>query len=697
MKIKWTRAATLVLASLLFLSACNQSDTTESETVQTTEPTVEMTSEATTEVSETEESVPEDTESSGIISLKEDFYDAVNAEWLESAVIPADKVAVGAGNDLQEQVISNLMQDFDAMVVDDESNSPEMNEFLKFYQMAIDFDSRNEDGAEPTKIYQETLTSIKDLADFNHKLPELMKQSYALPFSIAVTTDNEDSSQKALALTFASPFLPDKAYYDNPVGSQILELQQIAIQDVFILYGLEEFEAAEIAEDAIAFDAILAEYMMSAEDSADFTKLFNKVSFAEYAGSIENIDFSRIVQTLVNQVPVQIIVPNPEAANALDTIVNEENFDMMINWMRAVEMVGAASFLSDEMREAAAPPDLALMGLAELPDAKLSAYSNASLFYGDVIGDYYGRTYFGEAAKQDVTQMVEEMIDVYRERLSNNQWLGEETIEAAIRKLDQMTINIGYPDEIQSLDLISKFVVTSREDGGSFYSNASAFTIEMTQYIFETFNEPVDRTLWPMTAATVNAMYAPSFNSITFSAAFMQEPFYSEEYSASRNYGSIGAVIGHEITHAFDTNGSTFDEKGNMVNWWTEEDYLAFEELTKAMELQFDGVETEAGPVNGTLTLSENIADAGGLSCALEVVTNLPDADLEDFFMSWATIWRSKMTPEMAQYVLAIDSHAPNKLRVNMQVQNFAEFFETFDVQEGDGMYRAPEDRVQIW
>ena len=696
MKRKWIKVAALVLACGLLLSACGkkENDTIESEATKIAEATTKT----TTEVTETEESLPEETEdASGIISLKDDFYEFINAEWLESAVIPADKMSVGGFEDLQEQVTETLMRDFDKMSADDESNSSEMNEFLKFYQMAIDFEARNEDGAEPANVYQEILKSIKDMDDFNKQLPDLIKNAYPLPFSIGVTPDNEDSTRNALGFSDSSTFLPDKTYYDDPVGLQILELYKKAIQDVFVLSGLEESEAMKIAEDAIAYDAILAQYMLSAEDYVDVTKLYNKISLKEYADKIKNIDLLKIVQELINQTPEEIIVMNLEAANALDTIICEENFSMMVNWMRALEMISAASFLSDEMAEAVAPPTFAMTGLMELPDAKLTAYETASMFYSNVIGDYYGRTYFGEEAKQDVTQMVEDMIDVYKNRLLNNQWLGEETIEAAIRKLDHMTVNIGYPEEIQDLDLISKFVVTSREDGGSFYSNACEFTIEFTKYSFESFNKPVDRTMWPMTADTVNAGYMPNFNSITFPAAFLQEPFYSTTYSASRNYGGIGTVIGHEITHAFDTNGSTFDEKGNMVNWWTENDYAAFEELTKAMVAQFDGIETEAGPVNGTLTLTENIADAGGLSCVLEIVNNLPDANLEEFFTSWGTIWRSKMTPEIEQYLLAIDPHSPNKIRANIQVQNFAEFFETFDIQEGDGMYRAPDDRVQIW
>lgn len=694
MKRSLLKLLALMLASSILLTACDKKETgtDESKTLHTNETE----SVATTE--ETQESLPDETKVAlEIAGLKDDFYEAVNAEWLSNTVIPADKTSVGVMEDLNERVIKTLMDDFAAMSYEDESNSSEMNEFLKLYEMALDFESRNEDGAEPVKSFLDTIESITDLNDFKTKLPDLINNAYSLPFAVSLVPDNEDSTKKSFAFTGASTFLPEKGYYEDPIGLQLLELTKQAIQDVFVLSGREEEEAAQIAEDAIEFDAILAEYMMSAEDSADVTKVFNKVSFSEYASSIETIDITALVQELINQTPEEVILLNTEHANALDAIISEENFNIMINWMLAVNMLGAADFLSDEIAAAAAPPAMVFRGLAELPDPKLTAYQNASAFYSNVIADYYGRTYFGEVAKQDVTQMVDEIIDVFKERLSNNQWLGEETIDAAIRKLDHMTVNIGYPEEIQNLELFSKFVVTSKEDGGSLYSNVMEFTAIIRQYIFETINEPIDRTEWPMTADTVNAAYVSSFNSITFPAAFLQEPYYSTDYSASQNYGGIGAVIGHEITHAFDTNGSTYDENGNMVNWWTDEDFAAFEELTQAMVEQFDGVETEVGPVNGVLTVSENIADAGGLSCALEIVKNLPDPDLEAFFMNWATVWRTKMTLESQQYFLAADPHAPNKLRVNIQVQNFEEFFETFDIKEGDEMYRAVEDRVSIW
>lgn len=214
---------------------------------------------------------------------------------------------------------------------------------------------------------------------------------------------------------------------------------------------------------------------------------------------------------------------------------------------------------------------------------------------------------------------------------------------------------------------------------------------------FRRFGQPVDKTRWEMSTATVNAYYHPFMNIIVFPAAILQAPFYSLKQSASENYGGIGAVIAHEISHAFDNNGALFDEFGNLNNWWTEEDQAHFKDLAQDMIKEFDGLPFAGQQVNGKLTVSENIADAGGLSCALAAAKQEADYDPVAFFTNWARIWRMKAHEQYQQLLLSVDVHAPNKLRANVQVQNLADFYQAFDVKDGDAMYKAPADRVRIW
>ncbi|MFR4955869.1 MAG: M13-type metalloendopeptidase, partial [Enterococcus gallinarum] len=279
-----------------------------------------------------------------------------------------------------------------------------------------------------------------------------------------------------------------------------------------------------------------------------------------------------------------------------------------------------------------------------------------------------------------------------QDRLTSNTWLSEHTKQKAIVKLNKLGIHVGYPDKIPAI-----YDRLHTDPDASLLQNALRFGRIFREDLFSKWQKPVDREEWEMSAATVNAYYHPFKNVIVFPAAILQAPFYSLSQSASANYGGIGAVIAHEISHAFDNNGAKFDEFGNLNNWWTAEDLAHFETLAQEMINEFDGLPFAGGTVNGTLTVSENIADAGGLSCALEAAEKETDVSLEDFFINWAKIWRTKAKEQYQQLLLAIDVHGPAKLRANIQVQNIDSFFTTFGIEPGDGMYRAPEDRVQIW
>ena len=228
-------------------------------------------------------------------------------------------------------------------------------------------------------------------------------------------------------------------------------------------------------------------------------------------------------------------------------------------------------------------------------------------------------------------------------------------------------------------------------------TNLLAFNKIETADMYSKWNQPVERDRWEMSAATVNAYYHPFKNIIVFPAAILQAPFYSLKQSSSANYGGIGAVIAHEISHAFDNNGSLFDEYGNLNNWWTDEDSKQFKNKAQQMIDQFDGIEFAGQKVNGKLTVSENIADAGGLSCALEAAKSEADLDTEAFFINWAKIWRMKATEQYMQLLLSIDVHAPAKLRANVQVQNLDDFFTTFNIKSGDAMFLDEGERVKIW
>lgn len=259
-------------------------------------------------------------------------------------------------------------------------------------------------------------------------------------------------------------------------------------------------------------------------------------------------------------------------------------------------------------------------------------------------------------------------------------------------KLSTIGLNVGYPDVIPARYTL--FVV---DEQAGLLANALRFRAIQVAHSFSQFKLSPDKTEWEMPADMVNAYYHPFHNIIVFPAAILQAPFYSLEQSKSANYGGIGAVIAHEISHAFDTNGARFDEKGNLNSWWTDADFKAFEERTDAMVKEFDGLDSAGATVNGKLVVSENVADVGGMSVALEAAKSEDEVSLTDFFTNWATVWRMNASKEYMKLLSKVDVHAPARLRANVQVTNFADFFTTFDVTPTDKMWRAPEDRVQIW
>ena len=455
--------------------------------------------------------------------------------------------------------------------------------------------------------------------------------------------------------------------------------------------GYSKEEAKKIIDDAIKFDALLAPNVKSAEEAADYSKMYNPQTVAELASATDQLDIAAIIKQLVGEEPEKVIVTEPEYFKALNKIL-QDNFELFKNWALIRVIRENASYLDDEMREINGRYGRALSGSKKPVSQRKFAFYLARDMFSQVAGDYYGKKYFGPQAKADVHHMVEQMIKVYKGRLTNNQWLSKDTRDKAILKLDKLGIQVGYPDKIPAL--YDQFKVDEEE---SLIANLNQLTVTANKELFSRWNKPVDRMRWEMSAATVNAYYHPFKNIIVFPAAILQAPFYSLKQSSSQNYGGIGAVIAHEISHAFDNNGSLFDEFGNLNNWWTDEDSAHFKQLAQKMIEEFDGIPFAGQKVNGKLTVSENIADAGGLSCALKAAKNEADFNAQEFFINWATIWRMKATEQYMQLLLSIDVHAPQKLRANIQAENLDDFYRAFDIKPGDEMYRAPEDRVHIW
>ncbi|NMV48405.1 M13 family peptidase [Lactobacillus reuteri] len=627
--------------------------------------------------------------------IKDDLYEAVNGEWLKTAKIPDDKPATGGFNDLVDEIDKQLMDDFDAYAAGKEkSDDSRFNEMIKLYRLAKKFDWRKKVGPQPLKRMLASVENLNSYEDYQSQWKNWILAGMPSPISFDIDADMKNATVYALFASSPSLILPDKSYYEaekKAQHDQLLQLWSSMVEALMDKLGYSKEEAKKIIDDAIKFDALLAPNVKSAEEAADYSKMYNPQTVTELAGATDQLDIAAIIKQLVGEEPEKVIVTEPEYFKALNKIL-QDNFELFKNWALIRVIRENASYLDDEMREINGRYGRALSGSKKPVSQRKFAFYLARDMFSQVAGDYYGKKYFGPQAKADVHHMVEQMIKVYKGRLTNNQWFSKDTRDKAILKLDKLGIQVGYPDKIPAL--YDQFKVDEEE---SLIANLNQLTVTANKELFSRWNKPVDRMRWEMSAATVNAYYHPFKNIIVFPAAILQAPFYSLKQSSSQNYGGIGAVIAHEISHAFDNNGSLFDEFGNLNNWWTDEDSAHFKQLAQKMIEEFDGIPFAEQKVNGKLTVSENIADAGGLSCALEAAKTEADFNAQEFFINWATIWRMKATEQYMQLLLSIDVHAPQKLRANIQAENLDDFYTAFDIKPGDEMYRAPEDRVHIW
>ncbi|MGT2930336.1 M13 family metallopeptidase [Streptococcus dentasini] len=631
-----------------------------------------------------------------MVRLQDDFFDAVNGEWEKTAVIPDDKPRTGGFSDLSDAIEELMLNTTDKWLAG--QNLPQdsvLENFVKFHRLVADYDKREKLGVTPVLPLIEEYQAYASFSDFAAQIAKLEMQGKPNLLPFGVSPDFMDARTNVLWAEAPSTILPDTTYYapDNDKGRELLALWRQSQEELLSQFGFSDSQIKDMLDKIIALDAKLAQYVLSNEESSEYVKLYHPYDWAEFIKLAPELPLDAIFRDILGQLPDKVIVPEERFWTDF-----AKDYYSEANWpyLKAVLVQSAAtaytSYLTDDIRVMAGAYNRALSGTPQPMDKKKAAYYLAQGPYNQAIGLWYASQKFSPQAKADVEAKVATMIDVYKDRLSQNNWLQQETIDKAITKLNAITPHIGYPEKLP--ETYAKKVI---DEDLSLLENAQKLAEISIAHSWSKWNQPVDRSEWHMPAHMVNAYYDPQQNQIVFPAAILQAPFYSLEQSSSANYGGIGAVIAHEISHAFDTNGASFDENGSLKNWWTDEDYVAFKKRTDKVVEQFDGIDFAGGKVNGKLTVSENVADLGGLAAALEAAKRDADFSAEDYFTNFARIWRMKAREEYLQLLISIDVHAPGKLRTNVQIPNFDEFFETFDVKEGDDMWRDPEDRVVIW
>lgn len=630
------------------------------------------------------------------VRIQDDLYEAVNGEWLKTAVIPEDRPITGGFSELDQGVEKIMMADFAAFAKGDKvSDIPQMYYAIALYKKVLDRERRNLEGIRPALPLLEKIRSIKTIDDLNEAACTLMLQGVDLPVQIDIDADMQDATKHSLILMGPSIILPDTTYYtqDNPAGKQLLSIYSDMAKKILEFTPLSEEEQKTYLEDTLSFDGLVAKKVKSQLEWSEYYKCYNPMNADEVAGFTAPFDLKKLLSDFYGEnAPSTLIVYDPKAIREMRGYFSSETLPLYLHWAYVRTLLRSASYLSEELASLGRTYSRALTGVASDPALEKQAYQIASRMYSEPVGVYYGRTYFGEEAKKDVVELVKKVIKTYELRIQKNAFLKSSTKAQAIKKLSTIVIKMGYPDEIKGI--WSRLIF---DENDSYFAVMRHLAEIRLKDSLGKLLRPVDRTEWVMPGHMVNACYNPSTNDITFPAAILQKPFYSLSQSVSENLGGIGAVVGHEISHAFDNNGANFDENGNLKNWWTEEDFKAFKDLTKEMIEQFDGIEFHGGRVNGELVVSENIADNGGMGVTLEIMHTLPEADFKAYFINWARVWCQKAKEEYIRLRLTNDVHSPAALRANMPPRNFSEWYEAFGVTEHDGMYLPPEKRISIW
>ncbi|MBR6359928.1 MAG: M13 family metallopeptidase [Lachnospiraceae bacterium] len=630
------------------------------------------------------------------VRIQDDLYEAVNGEWLKAAVIPDDKPTTGGFATLAQNVEETMMADFkDLAEGKKKTDITEMHYAIELYKKVLDTERRTREGIAPVLPVLEQIKALETVDDLNKVAAELLMKGRALPLRIGVSTDMKDATKHSFIICGPNIILPDTTYYaeGHEAGQRLLGVYSDMVAKLLRFCPLTEEEQKTFLEDTLAFDALVAKKVKSRLEWSEYYKNYNPMDTDEVAALVAPFDLKKLLSDLYGEkIPSTIIVYDPRAIKEMNGYFSAETFKLYAHWLYVKALLGASRNLSPEMNAIGRTYGRALSGIASDPTIEKEAFQTASGVFSEPVGVYYGRTYFGEEAKKDVEGIVQKIIDTYKLRIRKNTFLAEPTKEKAIKKLSTIEVKIGYPDTVR--EIYSKYVF---DESDSYYDAIAKIDRIDQEDLFDKLYKPVDRTEWPMPGHMVNACYSPYRNDITFPAAILQKPFYSLSQTVSENLGGIGAVIGHEISHAFDNNGAKFDENGNLNNWWLEEDFAAFKELTGDMIKQFDGIEFHGGKVNGELTVSENIADNGGLGVTIEIMHTIENSSYKEFFMNWARVWCMKAKEEYIRLRLTNDVHSPNVLRANMAPRNFPEWYEAFGVTDKDKMYIAPEKRISIW
>jgi putative endopeptidase len=640
----------------------------------------------------------------------ENFFRFVNGSWLDKTEIPADRTSWGSFNELIKKTDKDALAILKQAAINPvyKSNT-DQGKAVSFFKSIIDTVSRDKQGITPLKPYLAKIEKVKNIQDLQKLLVEMEPVISVGFFGLQIGADEKNSNKNSVNLGVARLGLSDKDYYssEDKDSKEKREKYELHVAKMLQFIGESPEQAKVSASKILALEKELSNPRLDRVERRDSRLQYNPMTIADLQKMTPAIQWNTYFTDLGFKKLDTIIVLQPRYMKALQTVFTENKVADWKEYMKWTILNAAAGELSTTIEMANFDfYGKTLTGALKQRPREDRALQNVNRSIGEALGKLYVEKMFPAEAKEKAEKMIKNVILAYQHRIENLPWMSPETKIKAIEKLNKINPKIGYPNKWKDY---SALVIKSPSEGGSFFENMRNLSRWSFQEDLDKLSKPVDKTEWGMSPQTVNAYYNPSYNEIVFPAAILQPPFYNYQADEAVNYGGIGAVIGHEISHGFDDAGARYNADGNLVNWWTDEDLKQFTALGTALADQYSALEPLPGiHVDGKFTLGENIGDLGGINAAYDglqlYLKANPNPGLIDgytpeqrFFISWATVWRTKMRDEAIKSQVKTDPHTPGMYRAYVPIQNVDAFYQAFDIKSGDGMYIAPEKRVKIW
>ena len=688
----------LAFSGIVFLNSCSST-----KTVTQTEP--ETTVVENTENTEMKEVGLNLSYMDNSVRPQDDFFNYVNGNWMKTAEIPSDKTSWGSFNALREDVDVASLGILDKILADQFEPGSEGQKIQNLYGTFMDWDKRNADGIAPIKNDLQKIDNIKSISDLQKYLADATKTGNNPFYAWRVGADMKNSVMNAVYFGGASLGL-GRDYYqkENEANAKTLVEYKNYLAQLFEVLGYKN--ADQTAQRVVAFEKQLASNLLTNEQNRDANLRYNPKTLPELSKLVKNIDLPKYLATEGVKTD-KVIVSELKYYQTMDSWMNERTLPLIKEYMKARMISSNAGNLDKKLDDINFDfYSKYLQGQKEQRAMNKRGLGVVNGVLGEAFGKLYVEQYFPASAKEQMEMYIGYIKKAFKQQIDNLDWMSPETKVKAQEKLAKFSVKIAYPDTWKDY---SKLKLEGTKDGGTYYKNLENITAWQYAKNLEKVGKPVDRKEWGMSPQTVNAYYSGSNNEIVFPAAILQPPFFNANADPAVNFGGIGAVIGHEISHGFDDSGSRYDGDGNLNNWWTDADRKNFDEKVAQLASQYDTYEPVKGSfVNGKFTSGENIGDLGGVAVAYTALQMyLKDhgnpgkisglTQDQRFFMSWATVWRTKSTEKYMVNQVKTDPHSPGYFRAFGPLVNQDSFHKAFETKPGDQLYKAPEERIKIW